>query len=162
MHHLLHWPFGRLKHCHDLGREKGLTMSFQPLVAILATTVTHMGVSQRFLEIQVRMIKNITAPSFIPQTLSSVTFSSHRIARSEVTPACESWRWDGPPERCRKQKNVLKEGSTPGRKWGYWIIGLLRGGVPRGGGSLIFPKVPQSSLGILRVPQLPPPWTNPP
>ena len=30
------------------------------------------------------------------------------------------------------------------------------GGVPRGGGSLIFPKVPQSSLGILRVPQLPP------
>ena len=37
-----------------------------------------------------------------------------------------------------------------------YIIGLLRGG-PRGGGSLIFPKVPQSSLGILRVPQLPPP-----
>ena len=38
------------------------------------------------------------------------------------------------------------------------IIGLLRGGGgPRGGGSLIFPKVPQSSLGILRVPQLPPP-----
>ena len=35
------------------------------------------------------------------------------------------------------------------------------GGVPRGGGSLMFPKVPQSSLGILRVPQLPPPWTPP-
>ena len=41
------------------------------------------------------------------------------------------------------------------------IIGLLRGGVPRGGGSLIFPKVPQSSLGILRVPQLPPPLEHP-
>ena len=39
----------------------------------------------------------------------------------------------------------------------HQFIGLLRGGgVPRGGGSLIFPKVPQSSLGILRVPQLPP------
>ena len=25
----------------------------------------------------------------------------------------------------------------------------------------MFPKVPQSSLGILRVPQLPPPWTPP-
>ena len=31
-----------------------------------------------------------------------------------------------------------------------------------GGGSLIFPKVPQSSLGILRVPQLPPPLNTPP
>ena len=29
--------------------------------------------------------------------------------------------------------------------------------VVKGGGSLIFPNVPQSSLGILRVPQLPPP-----
>ena len=28
--------------------------------------------------------------------------------------------------------------------------------MPRGGVSLIFPKVPPSSLGILRVPQLPP------
>ena len=28
-----------------------------------------------------------------------------------------------------------------------WIIGLLRGG-PRGGRSLMFPKVPQSYLGI--------------
>ena len=36
------------------------------------------------------------------------------------------------------------------------------GGCPRGGGSLIFPKVPQSSLGILRVPQLPPPLDTPP
>ena len=34
------------------------------------------------------------------------------------------------------------------------IIGFLRGGVVI---PLIFPKVPQSSLGILRVPQLPPP-----
>ena len=34
------------------------------------------------------------------------------------------------------------------------VIGLL---IPRGGGSLMFPKVPQSSLGILTVPQLPPP-----
>ncbi len=42
------------------------------------------------------------------------------------------------------------------------IIGLLRGGLPGGGGSLIFPKVPQSSLGILRVPQLPPPPLNTP
>ena len=42
------------------------------------------------------------------------------------------------------------------------VIGLLRGGVPRGGGSLIFPKVPRSSLGILRVPQLPPPLNTPP
>ena len=41
------------------------------------------------------------------------------------------------------------------------VIGLLRGGVPRGGGSLIFPKVPQSSLGILRVPQLPLPLNTP-
>ena len=31
------------------------------------------------------------------------------------------------------------------------FIGFLRGGGPRGGGSLMFPKVPQSSLGILRV-----------
>ena len=37
-----------------------------------------------------------------------------------------------------------------------------KGGVPRGGGSLIFPKVPQSFLGILRVPQLPPPLNTPP
>ena len=36
------------------------------------------------------------------------------------------------------------------------------GGVPRGGGSLIFPKVPQSSLGILKVPQVPPPLEHPP
>ena len=35
------------------------------------------------------------------------------------------------------------------------------GGVPRGGGPLMFPKVPQSSLGILRVPQLPPPLEHP-
>ena len=42
------------------------------------------------------------------------------------------------------------------------FIGLLRGGVPRGGGSLMFPKVPQSSLGIFRVPQLPPPLEHPP
>ena len=42
------------------------------------------------------------------------------------------------------------------------LIGLLSGGVPRGGGSLIFPNVPQSSLGILRVPQLPPPLNTPP
>ena len=41
-----------------------------------------------------------------------------------------------------------------------FIIGLLRGG-PRGGGSLMFPKVPQSSLEILRVPQLPPPLGHP-
>ena len=33
---------------------------------------------------------------------------------------------------------------------------------PRGGVSLIFPKVPQSSLGILGVPQLPPPLGHPP
>ena len=35
-----------------------------------------------------------------------------------------------------------------------FIMGFLRGGmvIP-----LMFPKVPQSSLGILRVPQLPPP-----
>ena len=48
--------------------------------------------------------------------------------------------------------------------WGNDPIftGLLRGGVPRGGGSLIFPKVPQSSLGILRVPYLPPPPLNTP
>ena len=39
---------------------------------------------------------------------------------------------------------------------------VVKGGVPRGGGSLIFPKVPQSSLGILRVPQLPPPLNTPP
>ena len=39
---------------------------------------------------------------------------------------------------------------------------MLRGGGPRGGGSLIFPKVPQSSLGILRVPQLPLPLNTPP
>ena len=37
--------------------------------------------------------------------------------------------------------------------WCGWIIGLLRGGSKGRGGSLIFPKVPQSSLGILRVPQ---------
>ena len=41
-----------------------------------------------------------------------------------------------------------------------YFIGLRRG-VPRGGGSLMFPKVPQSSLGILRVPQLPPPLNTP-
>ena len=39
---------------------------------------------------------------------------------------------------------------------------VVKGGVPRGGGSLMFPKVPQSSLGILRVPQLPPPLNTPP
>ncbi len=39
---------------------------------------------------------------------------------------------------------------------------VVKGGVPRGGGSLMFPKVPQSSLGILRVPQLPPPLEHPP
>ena len=72
----------------------------------------------------------------------------------------------------------LRKGSKEGRKIGklyedevhltlqkldeYSFIGLLRGGVPRGGGSLIFPKVPQSSLGILffwggegRIPQVP-------
>ena len=27
---------------------------------------------------------------------------------------------------------------------------VVKGGVPRGGGSLIFPNVPQSSLGILQ------------
>ena len=30
---------------------------------------------------------------------------------------------------------------------------ILKGGGPRGGGSLMFPKVPESLLGILRVPQ---------
>ena len=42
------------------------------------------------------------------------------------------------------------------------IIGLLRGG-PRGGGSLIFPKLPQCSrAGILRLPQEHPlPFKNP-
>ena len=39
-----------------------------------------------------------------------------------------------------------------------FLIGFLRGVVI----SLIFPKVPQSSLGILRVPQLPPPLEHPP
>ena len=47
-----------------------------------------------------------------------------------------------------------------------YIIGLLRGGVPRGGGSLIFPKVPQSSqtesLGFPSYPPLEhPPLRNP-
>ena len=37
------------------------------------------------------------------------------------------------------------------------LIGLLRGGGSKGRG---FPKVPESSLGILRVPQLPPPPLN--
>ena len=44
----------------------------------------------------------------------------------------------------------------------YIIYRVVKGGVPRGGGSLMFPKVPQSSLGILRVPQLPPPLEYPP
>ena len=39
---------------------------------------------------------------------------------------------------------------------------VVKRGVPKGGGSLIFPKVPQSSLGILRVPQLPPPLGSTP
>ena len=40
---------------------------------------------------------------------------------------------------------------------------MSRAGGPTGGGSLVFPKVPQSSLlGILRVPQLPPPLEHPP
>ena len=39
---------------------------------------------------------------------------------------------------------------------------VVKGGGPRGGGSLIFPNVPQSSLGILRVPQFPPPPLNTP
>ena len=41
-----------------------------------------------------------------------------------------------------------------------YFIGLLRGGggVPRGGGSLIFPKVPIFPNGILRVPQEHPPF----
>ncbi len=34
------------------------------------------------------------------------------------------------------------------------MMGLLGGGVPRGGGSLIFPKVPKSALGILRNPTI--------
>ena len=34
------------------------------------------------------------------------------------------------------------------------VYRVVKGGGPRGGVSLIFPKVPQSSLGILRVPQL--------
>ena len=41
------------------------------------------------------------------------------------------------------------------------FIGLLRGEGPRGGGSLIFPKVPQSSVGILRAPPEHPPLKNP-
>ena len=42
------------------------------------------------------------------------------------------------------------------------FIGLLRGVGSKGRGfPKIFPKVPQSSLGILRVPQLPPPLRNP-
>ena len=49
------------------------------------------------------------------------------------------------------------------RIWYSYFIGLLRGGVQ---GEvvipLIFPKVPQSSPGILRVPQLPPPLEHPP
>ena len=32
--------------------------------------------------------------------------------------------------------------SFPGDNLGTIVIGLLRGGVPRGGGSLIFPNVP--------------------
>ena len=51
--------------------------------------------------------------------------------------------------------------STGGPVGGWEITSqdyrVVKGVVPRGGGSLIFPKVPQSSLGILRVPQLPPP-----
>ena len=43
----------------------------------------------------------------------------------------------------------------------YYYRVVKGGGVPRGGGSLMFPKVPQSSLGILRVPQLPPPLNTP-
>ena len=49
-----------------------------------------------------------------------------------------------PPANVSTRKPQLK-------RWkdGVSIIGLLRGGgVPRGGGSLIFPKVPQSSLGF--------------
>ena len=38
------------------------------------------------------------------------------------------------------------------------VIGFLRGVVI----PLMFPKIPQSSLGILRVPQLPPPLEHPP
>ena len=46
---------------------------------------------------------------------------------------------------------------------GWFLYRVVKGGgVPRGGGSLMFPKVPQSSLGILRVPQLPPPLNTPP
>ena len=75
-----------------------------------------------------------------------------------------SWKLDEPG---KTPKNLLGKSKLKRFKkqennaclLGEEIIGLLRGGVPRGGGSLIFPKVPQSSLGILRVPQLPPPWT---
>ena len=42
------------------------------------------------------------------------------------------------------------------------IYRVVKGGGPRGGVSLMFPKVPQSSLGILRVLQLPPPLEHPP
>ena len=54
---------------------------------------------------------------------------------------------------------VLLEGmvlSPVNQNYNYRV--LKGGGGPRGGGSLtlMFPKVPQSSLGIPRVPQLPP------
>ena len=41
----------------------------------------------------------------------------------------------------------------------HYLKGFCPGGVVI---PLIFPKVPQSSLGILRVPQLPPPLGHPP
>ena len=44
--------------------------------------------------------------------------------------------------------------------WALFSVGILKG--PGWWLPLIFPKVPQSSLGILRVPQLPPPLEHPP
>ena len=58
-------------------------------------------------------------------------------------------------------KSPIKQLSQKRESYRNIIYRVVKGGGPRGGGSLIFPKVPQSSLGILRIPQLPPPWTPP-
>ena len=78
--------------------------------------------------------------NFVPERPSEVTYPFFRGEESHQSPLVRTFFF-------------LVE--RFGQRVGYRVV--RGGGVPRGGGSLIFPNVPQSSLGILRVPQLPPP-----
>ena len=60
-----------------------------------------------------------------------------------------------------EQKGGRDSGTQSHDRYNWVNYRVVKGGGPRGGVSLIFPKIPQSSLGILRVPQLPPPLGHP-